>query len=193
MCLQVVYAFKDEGGIAKMIANKLRTTQEGHWLLPFWREMGGQAECNTRPELHGAPGLLVSPDQVSPSAAAVAPVRAFLLQHCSLTAGIALVQGETWRVVNISIEPSVQATWLIEGALARGIEENTWLQVFRTTAGSIYGSMSPDDGLHWSPAGPLPLLNPNSKVRQVSLRWLLPSQVPQTKRAYLGVRAGHSM
>ena len=68
VCEQAVYAYKDEGGIAKMIANHLKVTKDGQWLLPFWREMGGQATCNTHPELHGVPGLLVSPDQVSTAA-----------------------------------------------------------------------------------------------------------------------------
>jgi hypothetical protein len=47
-----------------MIANKLRVDASGRWLLPFWREMGGQPSCNTRPSLHGMPGLLVSTDKV---------------------------------------------------------------------------------------------------------------------------------
>ena len=84
-----------------------------------------------------------------------------------------VTQGETWRVVNVSIDPSVQATWLIEGAVASSIEQSMWLQVFRTAAGSVYGSMSPDDGLHWSPARPLPLLNPNSKVCSSHCAFLL--------------------
>ncbi len=60
----MVYSFDEEGGIAKMIANKLTITSRGHWLLPFWREMGGQPECNTEAAKHGMPGLLVSPDKV---------------------------------------------------------------------------------------------------------------------------------
>ena len=161
VCEQAVYAYKDEGGIAKMIANKVRLTRDGQWLLPFWREMGGQAACNTQPELHGAPGLLVSPDQVS--MAVCKSMRASVMQRFPFIVDN-VPQGETWKVIDIGIDPSVQPTWLIEGAVASSIEESTWLQVFRTAAGSIYGSMSPDDGLHWSPARPLPLLNPNSKV-----------------------------
>ena len=61
---QVVYSFDEEGGIAKMIANKLVVNSRGHFLLPFWREMGGQPECNRQAALHGMPGLLVSDDKV---------------------------------------------------------------------------------------------------------------------------------
>jgi hypothetical protein len=60
-----VYTYSEEGGIAKMIANKLRVGSDGQWLLPFWREMGGQPECNQQPALHGAPGVLASADQVT--------------------------------------------------------------------------------------------------------------------------------
>ncbi len=62
---QVVYSFDEEGGIAKMIANKLMVNSKGQLLLPFWREMGGQPECNQRAALHGMPGLLISNDKVS--------------------------------------------------------------------------------------------------------------------------------
>lgn len=60
-----MYTYSDEGGIAKMVANKLRVGCDGRWLLPFWREMGGQPECNRQPGLHGAPGVLASADQVT--------------------------------------------------------------------------------------------------------------------------------
>lgn len=36
--LQVIYAFDAEGGIPKVIANKLAVGANGTWLLPFWRE-----------------------------------------------------------------------------------------------------------------------------------------------------------
>ena len=62
--MQNVYTYEDVGVIAKMIANKLRVGRYGQWLLPFWREMGGQPECNLQPALHGAPGVLASSDQV---------------------------------------------------------------------------------------------------------------------------------
>lgn len=61
---QVVYSFNEEGGIAKMIANKLMVNSRGTLLLPFWREMGGQPECDRQSQLHGIPGLLMSNDGV---------------------------------------------------------------------------------------------------------------------------------
>lgn len=35
---QVVYSFDAEGGIPKVVANKLAVDTDGSWLLPFWRE-----------------------------------------------------------------------------------------------------------------------------------------------------------
>ena len=61
--LQVIYSYSDEGGIAKMLANRLGTIPGGGWVLPVWREMGGQQVCNKHPELHGAAGVLLSTDQ----------------------------------------------------------------------------------------------------------------------------------
>lgn len=63
LVLQVIYSYNEEGGIAKMLANHLGMTSGGGWMLPVWREMGGQAVCNTHPELHGAAGVLLSDDQ----------------------------------------------------------------------------------------------------------------------------------
>ncbi len=64
--LQVIYSYSDEGGISKMLANHLGTTSGGAWVLPVWREMGGQQVCNMHPELHGAAGVLLSRDQAGP-------------------------------------------------------------------------------------------------------------------------------
>ena len=46
-----------------MLANRLGTRDGGGWMLPVWREMGGQQACNAHPELHGAAGVLLSDDQ----------------------------------------------------------------------------------------------------------------------------------
>lgn len=59
----MVMSYDDEGGIAKMIANPPTTARDGSWVLPFWREMGGAAECRQRPELHGMAGVLLTRDQ----------------------------------------------------------------------------------------------------------------------------------
>ena len=54
--------------------------------------------------------------------------------------------------------------WDVTGPPCAGIGR-TWLQLFRTAAGSVYHSTS-DTGLDWSPAQPSSLPNPNSKVRR---------------------------
>ncbi|CAL8467786.1 g7324 [Coccomyxa elongata] len=137
---QMVYSFDEEGGIAKMIANKLTISSRGHWLLPFWREMGGQPECNMQPAKHGMPGLLVSPDK-----------------------------GASWRVIDIMIDPQETPTWLIEGALSAGSSKGMYIMLFRTSAGHIYSSESYNDGMHWTPARRTQLPNPNAKVDVVLL------------------------
>lgn len=68
--------------------------------------------------------------------------------------------------MEIGIDPAAQPTWLIEGAMANASDGGAWLQVFRTTTGQVYGSASYDDGQQWSPAVPLPVPNPNSKVQK---------------------------
>ena len=65
--VQAIFSYSDEGGIAKMLANHLGTTAGGGWMLPVWREMGGQQVCNMHPELHGQAGVLLSDNQVQPS------------------------------------------------------------------------------------------------------------------------------
>ncbi len=86
----MVLAYDDEGGIAKMIANKLTRARNGSWVLPFWREMGGPAACRQRPELHGEAGVLLTRDQArsagsvcSPLPAYAGAVRAGALIRCS--------------------------------------------------------------------------------------------------------------
>lgn len=68
---QVVLGY-EEGGIPKVTGNKMVVTEEGLWLLPFWREAGGH--CSSGSPLHGTPGVLVSPDQVcKPGPLALSP------------------------------------------------------------------------------------------------------------------------
>ena len=61
--LQIIYPFDEDGRIGKMIANKLIVGPDGQWLLPFWREMGGQ-DCLQSPSMHGKAGLLISANKV---------------------------------------------------------------------------------------------------------------------------------
>lgn len=73
-----------------------------------------------------------------------------------------VVQGKSWSVIDISIDPTVPPTWLIEGALANSIT-GEWILAFRTSVGSLYSSYS-KNGFDWTPARPTALPNPNSKV-----------------------------
>ena len=63
-----MYGFAKEGGIPKVIANKIAISPAGEWLLPFWREndqWDAGASCNARLDLMGVPGVLISGDKVS--------------------------------------------------------------------------------------------------------------------------------
>ena len=59
----MVYAYEEDGGIGKMVANQLAIGRSGEWLLPFWREMGGQ-NCSQNHAEHGKAGVLISYDKV---------------------------------------------------------------------------------------------------------------------------------
>jgi hypothetical protein len=67
LSVQVVLTFEDEGGIPKVIANKLALTPTGAWLLPFWREndrWDAGPGCNAQPGLMGVPAVLISSNKV---------------------------------------------------------------------------------------------------------------------------------
>ncbi len=78
---------------------------------------------------------------------------------------ILILQGASWRVINIMIDPQETPTWLIEGALSAESNNGMYIMLFRTSAGHIYSSESYNDGMHWTPARRTQLPNPNAKVR----------------------------
>ncbi len=78
------------------------------------------------------------------------------------------LQGASWRVINIMIDPQETRTWLIEGALSAGNSMGVYIMLFRTSAGHIYSSKSYDDGMHWTPARRTQLPNPNAKVKSIT-------------------------
>lgn len=59
----MVYPYEADGGIGKMVANQLVLGRSGEWILPFWREMGGQ-NCSQNHGEHGKAGVLISYDKV---------------------------------------------------------------------------------------------------------------------------------
>ena len=70
--------------------------------------------------------------------------------------------GVTWKLSKRIMEVE---TWLIEGTVV-ALGNGTLLQYFRTTTGYIWSSTS-EDGHAWSPAAPVHLPNPNSKVNMI--------------------------
>ena len=72
----MVYAFVEEGGIPKVIANKIAVVPGGLWLLPFWREhdpWDAGAAGNAQRGLSGVPGVLISTDRASVKATDAPP------------------------------------------------------------------------------------------------------------------------
>lgn len=69
-------------------------------------------------------------------------------------------KGASWQESPAFI--ATDGTWLIENSLAQATNGSIY-QVFRTTVGHMYASVSDDVGETWSPAVPTDALNPNSK------------------------------
>lgn len=66
--VQLVYPFRAEGGISKVLANRLHVAGNGDWLLPFWREddpSDTPYSCNLQHmRYNGVPAILISSDNV---------------------------------------------------------------------------------------------------------------------------------
>ncbi|KAK9823715.1 hypothetical protein WJX72_004851 [[Myrmecia] bisecta] len=136
---EVVWAFSEEGGIPKVVANKLAVAHNGNWVLPFWHEAVSEA-CGSKLDVNQAAGVLVSSDK-------------------GMTWSMARIKalGNSWL-----IEASITAVTSPE-------EPPALLQMFRTGLGSIFQSWSVDGGLTWSAPIPSDLPNPNSKVHVTRL------------------------
>lgn len=59
-------------------------------------------------------------------------------------------------------------TWLIESSIVT-FSDGLLLQLFRTTIGKVYRSLSHDGGIHWTAPEATSLPNPNSKVHALVL------------------------
>lgn len=131
-----VLKYESGAGIPKVIANKLTTTANGDWVLPFWREPGQTCPIHkheTEPAkwVNGSAGVLVSPNQ-----------------------------GLSWKAHGNLTNPD---TWLLENTAVH-LGNGELLQLFRSGAGAIFSSRSYDNGATWSTPVPTALPNPNSKI-----------------------------
>ena len=137
---QLMLPYDAEGGIPKVVANKMAVLGSGAWVLPFWREPG-----KTCPKLRsevkdpkdivkGSAGVLISGDQ-----------------------------GLTWSVKGNLTSPG---TWLIENTVLE-LGTRSLLQHFRTRKGVAYASVSVDGGETWSTPQRTSIPNPNSKMHTI--------------------------
>ena len=136
----MILPYDAEGGIPKVVANKLAVLASGAWILPFWREPGKtcpklRSEVKDPKDIvRGSAGVLISGDQ-----------------------------GLTWRVRGNLTSPG---TWLIENTVVE-LGSRELLQHFRTRKGVAYSSVSRDGGETWSSPQRTSIPNPNSKMHTI--------------------------
>lgn len=145
-----------DGGIPKVIANKLSVLSTGEWLMPFWREQQsaleeGTCERDLETGLSGCSGNK--------------PQRCMTGAKESAGVLVSKDEGVSWQAHGFLTHMN---TTLIEGSLAE-LRNGTVLMVFRTTVGCLYQSMSNDKGKTWVNIKPMTIPNPNSKVHLIRM------------------------
>lgn len=171
---QTVYTHEADGGVPKVLANKLIVVDNDNddneeWILPFWREpVDSWIEYQ-----HYHP--LQENQQGRAPRAPVAPKGLAAEESREGSAGVLVSRdaGETWEAFGRLRD---NKTWLIENTLCEVVEglRSSLVMLFRTGAGRIYRSTSADRGRTWTPATPTTLPNPNSKVGMTSVNGLKP-------------------
>jgi len=154
---RVLLTHEEDGGVPKVLANKLCETSTGAWILPFWREPTDS--WSEYPHYH--------PLQHSPKPHRRPPPPGSLPESRECSAGVLVSsdRGLTWTPRGRVRNPT---TWLIENTVA-SLHDATQpspslLMLFRTGAGHVYSCTSQDDGHTWTAAAPTELPNPNSKI-----------------------------
>jgi len=145
-----------DGGIPKVIANKVAVLSSGEWLLPFWREQQNalmDETCQRDPDTghSGCPG-----NEPQPCMTGAEESAGVLVSHD---------KGGSWKPHGFLTHLN---TTLIEGSLVE-LNNGTVLMVFRTTMGCLFQSASFDKGQTWGDTRPMAIPNPNSKVHLIRL------------------------
>lgn len=193
----VLLTHEADGGVPKVLANKLCVMADGRWLLPFWREplnswleYSDYHPLQENDCLHGGqrePAVSAAPASAAPES-----------RSNAASTLISTDRGRSWRVGGDVSHPT-GLTWLIEvraltcmrrtfafvsdmlwsesHALRSILVQNTLcetepgrlLMLFRSGVGSVFASESSDGGETWTDPSPTPLPNPNSKVGMVRL------------------------
>ena len=134
------------GNVPTVIANPAVRLRSGTLVLPFWLEVPrvevGVKGCEHKEGAENAAAVLRSTDG-----------------------------GASWAATDLVVDklsPLGAQTWLIEGTVAE-LSNGTALQLYRTTKGVMYSSLSNDDGQTWTQPRPYTLPNPNSKLHVLRL------------------------
>ena len=98
--------------------------------------------------------------------------------------------GKTWHQGgDVTVAKGVAPAMLIEGSIA-WLGAERLLQVFRSSSGKIYTSLSRSGGRRWEPAEPIKLPNPNSKIAVAPLP-VPPGTSPHAHRARVVMGYNH--
>eukprot|EP00899_Mesostigma_viride_P006786 jgi/Mesvir1/16108/Mv08396-RA.3 len=149
----IVYAHEADGGVPKVLANRLCVLREnGRWVLPFWREPPHSylEYAQYHPLKEAAPTATARMPPGAPPES----------RRGSAGALISDDRGQTWRACgNIHNKE----TWLIENTVEQ-CSDGRLLMLFRSGQGCVFQSLSGDGGETWQEAVPIHLPNPNSKL-----------------------------
>eukprot|EP00854_Cymbomonas_tetramitiformis_P009877 gene9877-11698_t len=156
---RTIFGLAEDGGIPKVLSNKLTVLSSGEWVIPFWRENQllsksrwpeEKEHCRTADNSFG--------ENATNSA------------HPSAGVLISADKGQTWTargdLGNVAIPGTQKSTWLIENSVVE-VGKGGLLMLFRTLAGYVYMSLSSDKGLTWTPPRPTDIPNPDSKIQPV--------------------------
>ncbi|KAK3283648.1 hypothetical protein CYMTET_8664, partial [Cymbomonas tetramitiformis] len=158
---RTIFGLAEDGGIPKVLSNKLTVLSSGEWVIPFWRENQllsksrwpeEKEHCRTADNSFG--------ENATNSA------------HPSAGVLISADKGQTWTargdLGNVAIPGTQKSTWLIENSVVE-VGKGGLLMLFRTLAGYVYMSLSSDKGLTWTPPRPTDIPNPDSKIQAMRL------------------------
>jgi len=159
---RTVLSQSGDGGIPKVISNRVTVLSTGEWLLPFWREQARAAvpdddclrDSNTTHNVSNC--VFMDMDQRGPC-----------MTGADESAGVlvSVDSGTSWQAHGSITN---EHTTLIEGSLVE-MRNKTLFMVFRTTTGCLFSSISFDRGRSWQEPQTMGIPNPNSKVQLIKL------------------------
>eukprot|EP01045_Picozoa_sp_COSAG04_P024225 COSAG04_NODE_2996_length_3295_cov_4.057259_3_plen_160_part_00 len=136
---RTILTHEADGGVPKVLANKLCVTTSGVWLLPFWREpLNSWLEYSHYHPLQENPAKRQPVPSVAPAAAV--PETRGGAASCLISRD----RGHTWEVGG-NVSDSARRTWLIENSVCESAPGEL-LMLFRSGEGCIFAAKSTDCG-----------------------------------------------